>query len=78
MNNGTWTAEFSVSHTGSLCYIPMRVSEKQRFAWLDRAGKLLGTMGMPSGVIGSFDLTPDEKRLVSESDPPGPAHCVFA
>lgn len=54
-------ASFSVSSTGVLLY-QSGSAETQQFAWFDRQGKVLSTIG-PSNDYGSFSLSPDEKRV---------------
>jgi hypothetical protein len=57
---GTWPA-FSVSNAGVLTY-RSGLTEEQQFAWFDRAGKLLGTVGQPGHYRG-VDLSPDGQRV---------------
>jgi len=54
-------ASISVSSNGVLLY-QAGSAENQQFAWVDRKGKLLATVG-PRNDYGSFSLSPDEKRL---------------
>jgi len=54
-------APFSVSDRGLLAYVPGVISQKE-LVWLDRSGKVLGTIGGPGGYV-SPSLSPDEKRV---------------
>jgi len=61
-------APFSVSDKGLLAYVPGVISQRE-LVWLDRSGKVLGTIGGPGGYIGP-SLSPDEKRVaVGVRDP---------
>src|SRR5262245_7686534 len=53
---------FSVSDNGVLAYKTGRISEQVVLAWVDRAGKLIETVGMP-GAYQGVDLSPDGKRI---------------
>ena len=52
-------AQFSVSATGVLAWIPP-LREKEQLTWFDRAGRKLGTVGEPMRQY-LVDLSPDEK-----------------
>jgi DNA-binding winged helix-turn-helix (wHTH) protein len=55
-------AILSASETGRLAYSLFEPFQYQ-FAWFDRSGKALGTVGDP-GVFNSFDLSADGKRVI--------------
>jgi eukaryotic-like serine/threonine-protein kinase len=55
-------AAFSVSENGVLTYKTGGSSEVVVLSWLDRAGKLIETVGAP-GEYRGVDLSPDGKRL---------------
>ena len=61
-NPGLNRGDFSVSNTGTLAYRSVSFRNNQ-FAWFDRAGKLLETVGAP-GSYRTPDLSPDGQRLV--------------
>ncbi|MBL8295483.1 MAG: serine/threonine-protein kinase, partial [Bryobacterales bacterium] len=56
-------ANFSVSANGTLFYGQLTMGQKVRFAWRDRKGKVLGTIGDPVEGLGSFRLSPDESKV---------------
>ena len=60
-NPGVGRADFSVSATGVLAYRSGSTRNSQ-FAWFDRAGNLLETVG-PPGNYRTPDLSPDGQRL---------------
>jgi serine/threonine protein kinase len=61
-------APFSISDRGVLAYVPGVISQRE-LVWLDRSGKVLGTIGGPGGYL-SPSLSPDEKRVaVGVRDP---------
>jgi DNA-binding winged helix-turn-helix (wHTH) protein/Tol biopolymer transport system component len=61
-------ANFSVSRNGTLAYVPQG-AVKSQLTWFDRAGKRLGTAGLPVQDIHPT-LSPDGRRLaVSRADP---------
>jgi eukaryotic-like serine/threonine-protein kinase len=71
----TWfgTEVFSVSSGGVLAYRTAPAIENVQLTWMDREGKVLGTVGPPT-FEGSVDLSPDGKRAVvrdSDYDVPG-------
>ena len=53
---------FSVSDTGILTYRTGAGATEQQFAWFDRAGRLLDTVGAPGSYLG-VDLSPDGTRI---------------
>ncbi len=55
---------FSVSESGVLCYRQGSLISTQ-FAWFDRAGTRLGTLG-ETGLYANPALSPDEKRLATD------------
>jgi eukaryotic-like serine/threonine-protein kinase len=61
-NPGVGLADFSVSATGVLAYRSAS-NRSNQFAWFDRAGHMLETVG-PPGNYRTHDLSPDGKRLV--------------
>jgi Tol biopolymer transport system component len=68
---------FSVSDTGVLTYRSGAIDQFQQFAWFDRKGQLLETVG-PPGVYRGVDLSPDGKRIaVHQHDSSGGDILVF-
>jgi Tol biopolymer transport system component len=60
-----YQAGFSVSNTGPLVYAG-GASDTRQFAWFDRSGRLVSTVGAPndySSFFASFSLSPDECYL---------------
>jgi serine/threonine protein kinase/dipeptidyl aminopeptidase/acylaminoacyl peptidase len=55
-------ALFSVSGNGTLVYVPGGLVGLFQLTWVDRAGKLLGTLGEP-GVLPHPILSPDGKQV---------------
>ena len=53
---------FSVSNTGVLTYPSGAVDQDQQFAWFDRKGKFIESVGLP-GPYRGVDLSPDGKRV---------------
>ena len=53
---------FSVSGNGILVYDPTSARENQQLTWVDRAGKLIGSVGAP-GIFQSPKLSPDGNRI---------------
>jgi Tol biopolymer transport system component len=62
-------AEFSVSRNGTLFYGQESATQKVRFGWRDRAGKLLETIGQPVEGRYTFRLSPDGNRVAYVSGP---------
>jgi serine/threonine protein kinase len=61
-NPGVGRADFTVSNSGVLAF-RSGSNRGNQFAWFDRAGKLLETVG-PPGNYRTPDLSPDGQRLV--------------
>jgi len=61
-NPGVGRADFSVSNTGVLAFRSSTFIFPNQFAWFDRSGKMLETVGKP-GNYRTPDLSPDGKRL---------------
>jgi dipeptidyl aminopeptidase/acylaminoacyl peptidase len=60
----TGYAEFSVSNSSTLFYVPGTGGGKIRLGWRDRAGKRLDTMGPAADKTrGEFSLSPDGSRV---------------
>ena len=57
----TWQGLFSASENGILAYQSAKGSRTQ-FTWLDREGKITGTIG-PQGIHNSLSLSPDGKKV---------------
>jgi len=55
-------ADFSLSRNGTLLYFQGTERARSRFAWRDRSGKLLETIGEPVHGISYFSLSPDGSR----------------
>ena len=65
-------AEFSISGNGTLFHGRGSLGIKRRFAWWDRAGKQLETIGQPFEVaLSFFDLSADGSRVVYPAGSPG-------
>jgi len=60
-NNGY--LDFSISTSGTLLYSMQRTTSKGRFAWRDRSGKILETLGNEITQLGYFALSPDGTRV---------------
>jgi Tol biopolymer transport system component len=60
-NNGY--ADVSVSSTGTLFYGRGSAEQRTRFAWKDRGGKVLGTVGQEVEGPFSFSLSPDGTKV---------------
>lgn len=56
---------FTVSDTGLLAYGNQSASDLRQLSWVDRGGKLLGTIGSP-GLYIRFRLAPDDQRLAMD------------
>ena len=61
--NANGFADFSVSSSGTLFYARGTGSARRRFAWRDRTGKLLETVGQPAEMSLAFRLSPDGSRV---------------
>ena len=70
-------ADFSISVGGTLFYGRGRNSEKMRFGWRDRTGKLLETVGQPNEDTGSLSLSPDGSRVAYSTATAPPAVWVM-
>ncbi len=66
---GAGVADFSVSAAGALVYRPA-TSAPNQFAWLDRSGRQIQTLGVP-GSFRCIALSPDGKRLAYEDSNKG-------
>ena len=70
---GTATAQFSVSDTGSLAYVPgptgmaMALVGQQEIGIFDRTG-VAHALKLPAGPYGSPRLSPDARQIVFDSD----------
>jgi dipeptidyl aminopeptidase/acylaminoacyl peptidase len=53
---------FSISDTGILTYRDALLDQDQQFAWYDRRGRLIETVGAP-GIYRGVDLSPDGARI---------------
>jgi Tol biopolymer transport system component len=63
-DSGTWHTTFTANDNGLLLYEPgSSATADDRLVWMDRTGKLLGTVGEPSSYKG-LRLSPDGKRVV--------------
>lgn len=60
-NNGY--ADVSVSSSGTLFYGRGSAEQRTRFAWKDRGGKVLGTVGPEVEGPFSFSLSPDDTKV---------------
>jgi Tol biopolymer transport system component len=59
---GSRYGSFSVSENGVLVYVHGAITGSAQLTWLDRTGKVLGTLGDP-GTYMSVALSPDERRV---------------
>ncbi|MEE8538534.1 MAG: hypothetical protein V3S54_01865 [Woeseiaceae bacterium] len=60
--NGFGDAQYAVSQSGLLAYIPGEHTNVGNFVWLDRQGKR-EPLGLPPGIFGGFTLSPDGKKV---------------
>ena len=65
---GNGFTNVSVSDGGVLLYGRSPGMDRMRFAWRDRAGKLLATVGEPVDNTGMFRLSPDGASVAYSSD----------
>ena len=59
-NTGKWA--FSAASSGTLAVWSVAYDRRSQLIWMDREGKRLGE-AVPAGVITSYALSPDEKRV---------------
>lgn len=70
VQQGLFTALFSVSQNGMLIYEPAsRAPAETQLAWYDRSGKRLASIGVP-GFYPDLRLSPDARRLASSVGAP--------
>ena len=55
-------AQYAVSQSGLLAYVPGEHIPKGTFVWLDRKGNKQ-PLGLPPGIFGGFTLSPDGKNV---------------
>jgi serine/threonine-protein kinase len=60
--SGFGDAQYAVSQSGLLAYIPGGHTNAGNFVWLDRRGKR-EPLGLPPGIFGGFALSPDGKKV---------------
>ncbi len=70
--NANGFADFSVSSTGTFFYARGNGPVRLRFAWRDRTGKLLETVGQPAEMGPTFRLSPDGSRVAISVGTPQP------
>jgi len=54
---------FSVSDNGVLVFDPSLTRQRRQYRWVDRRGQQINSLDVATG-IGSFRLSPDEKRFI--------------
>jgi dipeptidyl aminopeptidase/acylaminoacyl peptidase len=65
-NDGNFHSAFSVSAAGLLAYRAGAAGGQRQLIWVDRTGKVLGTVGPPDeGSPTSFALAPDGERVAN-------------
>ena len=62
-DSGLWRANLSAS-TSTMVFASGAGSGIQALTWMDRTGKVLGTVGQPGGFF-DLDLSPDGKKIAS-------------
>jgi len=62
--NNTGAADFSVSATGVLVYVPF--SGRSQIAWLDRSGRELATVGPVNVGVKYVRLSPDQRKIAAD------------
>jgi serine/threonine protein kinase len=69
MDNALSRSAFSVATNGRLAYRAGAPAQRRQLVWLDRTGRLVGTVGPPDnvGAQGSPELSPDERRIALQS-----------
>ena len=61
-DQSVWRGVFSVSNSGRIVYQPAGVGTLTRLQWLDRAGRVIGTIGDPGTYFGP-ELSHDGKKV---------------
>ena len=68
---------FSVSDSGILVYYSGSIDDNQQLTWVDRAGKLQGTLGTP-GTLDAPTISPEGRHVsFSRKDDPIGTHDIF-
>ena len=63
-------ANYSVSRSGALAYVPARPAPPRSLVWIDRTGKETAITDLPIGPYSEPHLSPDERKIaMSLSDP---------
>ncbi len=62
-NNVNGYGDFSISGNGTLFYGRGIATQWARFGWVDRAGKVLESIGEPVEIGGRYSLSPDSSRV---------------
>ena len=62
LNPSTYWGAFSVAENGTLLYHTGTGAPLSQLTWIDRSGKLLGTIGEP-GIIANPFISPDQTRV---------------
>ncbi len=71
-----WTAEtpagfaFTASPTGAIAFWQRSGAETRHLTWIDRTGRVLGTLGEPAAYF-ALALSPDERNVAVEMHEPG-------
>ncbi|HVP44535.1 MAG TPA: protein kinase [Terriglobales bacterium] len=65
---GIWRAVFDVSENGIAIHEPGTVAASTRLAWMDRAGKQLSTLDVPTGFQ-TQSISPDGRYLAVQGNP---------
>jgi Tol biopolymer transport system component len=59
--------QFSVAADGSFVYMASSSAGASQLTWLDRSGKVLGTVGQPSAFVRTAAISPDGSTVATES-----------
>jgi Tol biopolymer transport system component len=62
MSEGSRYASFSASESGTVVYALGGARATKQLTWLDRTGKIVGTVGEPAAYL-SMALSPDDRRV---------------
>jgi Tol biopolymer transport system component/predicted Ser/Thr protein kinase len=73
---GTWHTSFTASDDGILVYEPGSASSGLDLVWMDRTGKLMGTVG-ERDIYRGMRLSPDGRRLAVSIGDPRPDIWIF-
>jgi serine/threonine protein kinase len=67
LSTSTWAKhQFSVATEGTLVYMASGAASSSHLTWYDRSGKVLGTVGEPSGGVRTAAISPDGSTVATE------------